>query len=114
IPKAPSPQENRKSRVILRIVAGVEVMAGIGGLAVLLLFVPSRSLAVASLFGLAPLLSIVAGALLWKEQRYGLPLSLWFQAAQVPIIKVGAFSYFVTSGLYVRWTRGWLNSSGEI
>ena len=100
----------------LKTIAGIELAGGILGAVMVAVIIPKlASQANVSALTLLPwlvppfVLSLVAGALLWRGGSAGEILSIINLALQIPVIGTSLLSYFFNSGVAL---RVWLSSDG--
>ena len=91
------------NRLILQLIAVLEIVGGIWGLSIMLYRMANvldnfKFLLFILLYMVPFILSLCAGILLWKQKSIGLTLSLVLQLLQVP--------YFAFAGLYYSFISG--------
>jgi len=81
-------------RLLLKLIAVFEIICGLSGLLLVvggLIGKFSYSFVPALWFGIFPLLSLVAGVVLWIHWKYSILLSIFVQLFQVPFIYTDGF-----------------------
>jgi len=83
-------------RVLLKLISVFQIVAGLAGfyaVGISLVGIATAELAPMLWYGAFPLLSVIAGVLLWRGSKFGFGLSVLVQLLQVPILLTESFSF---------------------
>lgn len=83
-------------RALLKLISVFQILAGLAGIyavGISLVGMATAELAPMLWYGAFPLLSVIAGVLLWRGSKFGFGLSVLVQLLQVPILLTESFSF---------------------
>ena len=83
-------------RALLKLISVFQIVAGLAGISavgIALLGMATAEVAPMLWYGAFPLLSVIAGVLLWRRSKFAFGLSVLVQLLQVPIFLTENFSF---------------------
>jgi hypothetical protein len=83
-------------RALLKLISVFQIVASLTGIyavRISLVGMATAELAPMLWYGVFPLLSVIAGVLLWRGSKFALGLSVLVQLLQVPILLTESFSF---------------------